>query len=80
MALRIFTAKAFLWTRDIIFSLLSCFFLFFGIQVLIAAYDLKDPFSFIMTFFASNLIILISIALMLVFFRRILALYRGRNN
>lgn len=39
---------------------LSVFFLLFGIHVLVASYRLNDPFSFILTFFASNLIILIS--------------------
>jgi di/tricarboxylate transporter len=47
--------------------IVSCFFLLFGVHVLIAAYQLTDPFSFVMTFFASNLIILISAALTLGF-------------
>ena len=45
----------------------GCFFLAFGIILLISAYQLKDPFWFIMTFFASNLIILISAALLVGF-------------
>ena len=45
----------------------SCFFVFFGVYLLIAAYQLKDPLLFVMTFFASNLIILISAALTLGF-------------
>ena len=40
--------------------IVGCFFIMFGVHVLIAAYQLKDPFLFVMTFFASNLIILIS--------------------
>ena len=36
------------------------FFLFFGMSLLAASYRLGDPFSFIMTFFAASLIILIS--------------------
>lgn len=43
--------------------LVSLFFLAFGIHVLLAAYRLNDPHTFIMTFFASNFIILISGAL-----------------
>ncbi|RJQ65975.1 MAG: hypothetical protein C4519_26530 [Desulfobacteraceae bacterium] len=43
--------------------LISLFFLLFGVHVLLSAYHLSDPFAFIMTFFASNLIILISAAL-----------------
>ncbi len=45
----------------------GCFFILFGVHLLISAYQLKDPFLFIMTFFASNLIILISAALTLGF-------------
>ncbi len=38
----------------------GAFFLLFGIQLLVGAYRLDNPFNFVMTFFASNLIILIS--------------------
>jgi len=51
--------------------LACCFFLAFGIHLLIAAYSLKDPFNFVMTFFSSNLIILISAALLVGFLIRI---------
>ena len=44
----------------ILFILASCFFLLFGIHLLFAAYRLNHPAWFVMTFFASNLIILIS--------------------
>jgi hypothetical protein len=47
--------------------IVGCFFVLFGVHVLIAAYQLTDPFSFVMTFFASNLIILISAVLTLGF-------------
>ena len=43
----------------------------FGIQILVAAYQLTDPFSFILTFFASNFMILISGALIAGFVCRI---------
>ena len=33
------------------------FFLLLGIQMLVSAYQLRDPFEFILTFFASNFII-----------------------
>lgn len=56
--------------------LAACFFLAFGIHLLIAAYSLKDPFNFVMTFFASNLIILISAALLIGFVIRI---FRSRE-
>jgi hypothetical protein len=48
------------WIGQIILLLLAIFFLGFGVHVLILAYHLKDPSHFILTFFASNLIILIS--------------------
>jgi len=57
----------FWWIRQVILTLAGCFFLAFGIILLISAYQLKDPFWFIMTFFASNLIILISAALLVGF-------------
>ena len=61
------------WIRQGVLTLIFCFFLLFGVHVLIAAYHLKDPFSFVMTFFASNLIILISLALLAGFIYRMFA-------
>jgi len=46
-------------------GILELFFLLFGIYLLILSYHLTDPFSFVMTFFASNLVILISAVLLL---------------
>ncbi len=46
-------------------GIVEVFFLLFGIYLLILAYHLTDPLSFIMTFFASNLVILISAVLLL---------------
>ncbi len=67
----------FWWIRQVILVLVGCFFLFFGINILIAAYQLKDPFSFVMTFFASNLMILISATLVLGFIIRMVRVYRA---
>jgi protein-S-isoprenylcysteine O-methyltransferase Ste14 len=50
--------------RQFLMIVFGVFLLFFGIQLLIAAYRLANPYWFIMTFFASNLIILISGALL----------------
>ena len=72
-------AKIDFWIKHILVILLSCFFLLFGIQILIAAYNLTDPFSFILTFFASNFIILISAALIFVFIYRIKVFYAKSN-
>ena len=63
----------FWWIKHIALLLAGGFFLLFGISLLIAAYRLKDPFTFVMTFFASNLIILISAALLVGFIFRIFA-------
>jgi pilus assembly protein TadC len=52
-------------------SLVAIFFILFGINLLYMAYQIPDPFSFVITFFASNLIILISAALLLGFILRI---------
>lgn len=55
----------FWWMRQIVLVLFGSFFLYYGIELLISSYKLKDPYSFIMTFFASNFIILISAALVI---------------
>ena len=68
--------RTFWWLRQIILILAGCFFLAFGIHILNAAYRLTDPFSFIMAFFASNLIILISATLILGFVLRMIKVYR----
>lgn len=57
--------------KHIVLVIISLFFLLFGIQVLMLAYRLNDPFAFVMTFFASNLMILISAALALGFVLKI---------
>jgi hypothetical protein len=46
----------FWWIRQVIFTLAGCFFLAFGIILLISAYQLKDPFWFIMTFFHHDIL------------------------
>jgi hypothetical protein len=54
----------FWWVRYLVGVGLSGVFLAFGVEVLIAAYGLNDPFFFVMTFFSANFMILISAALM----------------
>jgi len=71
----------FWWVRQTILVFAGCFFAIFGILILISAYKLKDPFSFIMAFFASNLIILISVTLVLGFVLRMIKVYKlSKNN
>jgi hypothetical protein len=61
-----------------ILLLVGLLFLLLGIQVLVGAYRMNDPFSFVLAFFAANFIILISAALCLGFVLRLLRLrHRG---
>jgi hypothetical protein len=53
------------WCLSTASTLLSVFFLFFGIELCLASYKLNHPHQFILTFFASNLIILISVAVLI---------------
>ena len=63
-------SNVFWWVWHIFFAVASCFFLLFGVHLLILAYRFNDPLYFIMTFFSSNLIILISGALLFGFIYR----------
>jgi hypothetical protein len=75
MLFRIIKNNIFWWLRQLILIGLGGFFIYFGIQLLLAAYQLEDPFSFILTFFASNLIILISVVLVAGFVYRLKSVY-----
>ena len=66
------------WIRQIILISLGSFFLYYGIELLISSYGLNDPYTFIMTFFASNFIILISATLIFGFAYRMITVYRRR--
>jgi hypothetical protein len=68
-----------LWIRQVLLILAGGFFLCFGIVLLVSAYHLNDPFLFIMTFFASNLIILISAALLVGFIWRTFTLRKDSD-
>jgi hypothetical protein len=67
------------WIRQAGLILLGGFFLYFGIRMLVGAYALDNPLTFIMTFFASNFIILISAALIAGFVYRLVAVIRQSN-
>ena len=60
--------------------LVGFFFLYYGVELLISSYRLNDPYTFIMTFFASNFIILISAALVFGFAYRMVTVYRQLKN
>ena len=70
----------FWWIRQIVLISVGAFFLYFGIRLLISAYGLSDPFTFLMTFFASNFIILISATLIIGFVYRMITVYRRSKN
>ena len=61
------------WVSQALFTLIALFFILFGINLLYMAYQIDDPFSFILTFFASNLIILISATLLIGFILKMVA-------
>ena len=64
------------WIRQIILIAIAGFYLVFGIQLLVSAYQLNDPISFIFTFYASNFMILFSAALLVGFIYRLVVTYR----
>lgn len=66
----------FWWIRQVVLIVIGAFFLYYGIHLLISSYSLKDPFVFIMTFFASNFIILISGTLVFGFAYRMVTVFR----
>jgi len=69
------------WIVQTLLMLVSFFFFLFGIDLLMAAYGLEDPFSFIMTFFAASFILLISAALVITCLIKMIRVFkRIRNN
>lgn len=60
----------------IVLLLIALFFLVVGVQLLISSYQLDNPFAFIISFFASNLMILISATLSLGFALRLIKRHR----
>ena len=70
----------FWWIRQIVLISISVFFVYFGIRLLISSYELNDPFTFLMTFFASNFIILISGTLIIGFAYRMIRVYKQSKN
>ncbi len=68
------------WIRQVVLIVIAGFYLAFGIQLLISAYQLNNPSYFIFTFFASNFMILFSGALLVGFIYRLVATYRRTRN
>ncbi len=68
------------WMRQILLIVIAGFYLVFGIQLLISAYQLNNPSYFIFTFFASNFMILFSGTLVVGFIIRMVIVYRRLKN
>ena len=64
------------WTGQCLLALAATFFLSYGVSLFIAAYKLNDPFHFVMMIFASNLIILINVTLLIGFVYRMINVYK----
>jgi len=64
------------WIKQVVLVIIGGFYLYFGIHLLISSYQMNNPFSFILTFFASNFIILISGVLLIGFVYRMIAALR----
>ena len=64
------------YIRQFVLIVIAGFYLVFGIQLLVSAYRLNDPTSFIYTFYASNFMVLISAALLVGFVYRLIVGYR----
>jgi predicted membrane protein len=67
------------WGKNVLIAFLSIFFLVFGVNALISAYSTKNPLVFIMYFFSSSLIILISIVGIIYPFCRIRAMLKPKK-
>lgn len=79
LQLKNFKRNYFWWALQFVLMLVASFFVFWGIQLLIWAYTLTNPFSFIMSFFASNLIILISGVMLIGVIYRMVSVYKKLN-
>lgn len=64
------------WAGQCLLVLVAAFFLFFGISLFLGSFTLNDPFSFVMTVFGSNLMILISAVLLIGLVLRMVNVYR----
>jgi hypothetical protein len=69
----------FWWARFIFFSAVAVFFLEFGIEEMIRAYQTRNPYDFLGTFFAASFIILISGTLLTAFIWRMVLRGRGKR-
>jgi hypothetical protein len=66
------------WAVQVLIAVFSLGVLFLGIDLCQAAFHLKDPYHFILTLFASNLIILVGAALCAGVIVRMISRLKGR--
>lgn len=64
------------WLRSIFLSIISAFFLIWGVKEMARAYALPHPGEFLASFFSSSFIILISASLLLGFIWRTVIKYK----
>ncbi len=67
------------WMKTLVVGIASIFFLALGIDNLVSAYSLNHPQMFIVSFFSSSLMILISLTGLLFSFFRIRTFIQGRG-
>lgn len=65
------------WLKQMLLTGIAFFFVFFGFSLLVGAYQLNDPFSFIMTFFGASLMTLISVVMVMGFVVRMIRMRRA---
>jgi hypothetical protein len=69
----------FWWAKFIFFSAVALFFLEFGIEEMIRAYQVNNPHQFLASFFSASFIILISGTLLVAFVWRMVRRAKGKE-
>ena len=68
------------WLKQMLLTGIACFFVYFGIAMLVGAYRLNNPYAFIMTFFGSSLMILISVVMAMGFVAQMVRMRRASRS
>ncbi|HBB18006.1 MAG TPA: hypothetical protein DCZ97_13760 [Syntrophus sp. (in: bacteria)] len=68
------------WGKNILIALFALFFLVFGIETLIGSFLLKNPLEFIIYFFSSSFMVLVSLVGILYPTLKIYALFKTRKH
>ena len=67
------------WVKFVFFAAVALFFLEFGIEEMIRAYQLNNPHEFLASFFSASFIILISGTLLVAFIWRMVRRAKGKD-